>query len=295
MGYELWTSPITGYRRKGTRLSELRSVLGAKINARAILEPLQCCPADAPATAMRDLLRERGFDIAGVMNEQAGPVIGFIIANELSHGIVLDHKKSLNAEHLISDATPIADLLKVLRVKERAFVLVGPEVKGILTLADLNKPPIRVYLFGLVSLLEMHVRFWIRKTYLAGSWKDCLADKRIEYANKIQSERQKRNQQIDLLDCVQFCDLRDLLLGNKDLRDKLGFESKRKADQLLTGAEKLRDTLAHSQHDIVEGTSWQLLIGLVEQMESVLHRSDEAVEDAAKSSLKDGPSLWTVA
>lgn len=294
MGYQLWTSPITGYRRKGTRLSELRSVLAARIGARTILEPIQCCPIDAPATEMRDLLGERGFDVAGVMDDPTGPVIGFVISKELSEGTVGNHKKPLNAEHLVSDATPIADLLRVLRAKERAFVLIGPEVKGIVTLADLNKPPIRVYLFGLVSLLEMHLRFWIRNAYSDGSWKERLKDKRLEYANKLQAERQKRNQQIDLLDCLQFCDLSDLLLGNEDLRNRLGIESKRKGEELLGEAEKLRDRLAHSQQELVEGTSWQELIDLIEQMEALVHRSDDAVEHEAKSSKKDGPSLWTV-
>ncbi len=295
MGYQLWTSPVTGYRRKGTRLSELRSMLAARIGAQAILEPLQCCPANAPATEMRELLGERGFDVAGVMQEAGGSVIGFVIANELSQGTVQDHKKPLNAEHLISDATPVADLLKVLREKERAFVLVGPEVKGIVTLADLNKPPIRIYLFGLVSLLEMHVRFWVRNAYPNDAWKERLADKRLEYANKIQTERKKRNQQIDLLDCVQFCDLSDLVVGKDELPGRLGFENKKQAAELLGKAEKLRDILAHSQHDLVEGTSWQELIGLVDQMEAFVHRSDDAVEHEARSSKKDGPSLWTVA
>lgn len=295
MGYQLWTSPITGYRRKGTRLSELRSMVAARIGARAILEPLQCCPADAPATEMRDLLGERGFDTAGVMKEAAGPVIGFVIAKELSKGFVRDHKKPLNAEHLISDATPIADLLRVLRSKERAFVLVGPDVKGIVTLADLNKPPIRVYLFGLVSLLEMHLRFWVRHAYADDSWKKHLSGKRLEYATEIQVERQKRNEQIDLLDCLQFCDLRDLLLRNEALRNRLGFKSKGKGEELLKEAEKLRDRLAHSQQDIVEGISWQELIDLIDQMEALVHRSDDAVEHEAKSSKKNGPSLWTVA
>ncbi len=269
-------------------------MLAARIGARTILEPIQCCPIDAPATEMRDLLGERGFDVAGVMDDPTGPVIGFVISKELSEGTVGNHKKPLNAEHLVSDATPIADLLRVLRAKERAFVLIGPEVKGIVTLADLNKPPIRVYLFGLVSLLEMHLRFWIRNAYSDGSWKERLKDKRLEYANKLQAERQKRNQQIDLLDCLQFCDLSDLLLGNEDLRNRLGIESKRKGEELLGEAEKLRDRLAHSQQELVEGTSWQELIDLIEQMEALVHRSDDAVEHEAKSSKKDGPSLWTV-
>jgi hypothetical protein len=243
---------------------------------------------------MRDLLGERGFDVAGVMDDPKGPVIGFVISKELSGGNVGNHKKPLNAEHLISDATPIADLLRVLRAKERAFVLVGPEVKGIVTLADLNKPPIRVYLFGLVSLLEMHLRFWIKNAYSNGSWKERLKEKRLEYANQLQTERQKRNQQIELLDCLQFCDLSDLFLGNEMLRTRLSIESKGKGEELLGEAEKLRDRLAHSQQDLVEGTSWQELIDLVEAMEAFVQRSDELVEEEAKSSAKGGPSLWVV-
>jgi hypothetical protein len=294
MGHELWTSPITGYRRKGTRLSELRSVLAARIGASAILEPIQCCSIDAPAAEMGDLLSQRGFDVAGVMRDQKGPVIGFVVAKELLDHTVGNYTKPLNAEHLISDATPIGDLLRVLRKRERAFVLVGPEVKGIVTLADLNKPPIRVYLFGLVSLLEMHLRFWVRKVYGDGSWRERLKGERLEAANKRQAERQRRNEQIDLLDCLQFCDERDLLLGNVELRKKLGIESKGKGEDLLGEAEKLRDKLAHSQQDLVEGTSWQELIDLVEKMEELVHRSDDAVELGAKSSKRDGPSLWNV-
>ncbi|MGB7436868.1 MAG: hypothetical protein WBR26_24275 [Candidatus Acidiferrum sp.] len=55
-----------------------------------------------------------------------------------------------------------------------------------------------------------------------------LKEKRIEYANKLHAEHQKVNQQIDLLDCVQVCDLSDLFLGNEDLRKRLGIESKAK-------------------------------------------------------------------
>ena len=270
-------------------------MLAARIVARAILEPLQCCPEHAEATEIRDLLGERGFDAAGVMKEAAGPVVGFVIAKELSKGFVRDHKKLLNAEHLISDATPVVDLLKVLRSKERAFVLVGPDVKGIVTLADLNKPPIRVYIFGLVSLLDMHLQFWVRHVYTNDSWKQHLSDSRLEHANEILEERQKRNEQIDLLDCLQFCDLRDLVIRHENLRKKLDFKSKKKGEKFLKKAEKLRDILAHSQHELVEGTTWQELIDLVDEMEAFVHRSDDAVEQEAKSSKKDGPSLWTVA
>jgi hypothetical protein len=56
MGFQLWTSPVTGYRRAGTRLRELRHLFEDGITARAILEPLQCCHAGADALTMAQIL-----------------------------------------------------------------------------------------------------------------------------------------------------------------------------------------------------------------------------------------------
>ena len=78
MGHALWTSPITGYRRKGTRFAELRDLIEAGITARAILEPLQSCWTEAPALEMARLLKTRDFDLAGVQAEKDAPVIGFV-------------------------------------------------------------------------------------------------------------------------------------------------------------------------------------------------------------------------
>src|SRR5258706_16219777 len=165
MAEQLWTSSITGYRRTGTRLSELRSLLGAGITARAILEPLQSCPADVSAIEMANLLKQKDFDVAGVQSERGGRVIGLVTREALTRGTVRDHLTPISAEHLVSEATPLPGLLATLRDRPHAFVLVGAEVRGIVTRADLNKPPVRVYLFRLVSLLEIHLHFWNAATY----------------------------------------------------------------------------------------------------------------------------------
>jgi len=292
MAYQLWTSPITGYRRKGTRLADLRSVLGAGIVLRTIFEPLQCCPSDAPANDIKRILDERGFDVAGVQAVQNGPVIGFVVRETLRSGSVKEHTSPMKADHLISDATPLCDLLAVLREKERVFVRVGSEVKGIVTRADLNKPPVRVYLFGLVSLLEMHLQFWVRRAYADESWKQKLKKDRLGAAEKLQVDRRGRNDEITVLDCLQFCDKCDLFLASKELRAKLGLASKGQAERVLKGAEALRNRLAHSQQDLVQGSSWKAQIELIEKIEELVHRSDDTVEQEAKSARKSVDELW---
>lgn len=88
MRHRLWVSPITGFRRKGARLAESRRLLGSGITAHAVLEPVQSCPADAPAAEMADMLRQRDFDLAGVQSLRGGPVIGYVARETLIRGLV---------------------------------------------------------------------------------------------------------------------------------------------------------------------------------------------------------------
>jgi hypothetical protein len=245
---------------------------------------------------MRDLLCQRDFDVAGVQFRREGPVIGFAAASDLQSGLVKEHLRPLTADLLISDSTPLPGVLAFLKKRERAFVLIGPQVRGIVTRADLSKPPVRVYMFGLLSLLEMHLAFWIRVEYGDGSWQTKLKKPRLDAAKKIHAERQARNEDVSLLDCLQFCDKRDLVVGNDDLRDQLNLKSRKEALSLLKRAEHLRNILAHSQQDIVQGTSWEKTIQLVECVEAVVLASDQRVEEEAQMSAKRTEhDLWAVA
>ena len=73
-----------------------------------------------------------------------------------------DYGEDIGLEDLISDATPLAQIFSGPGERQHSFVLAGGSVSGIVTRADLNKSPARIYLFGLVSLLEMHLVFWNR-------------------------------------------------------------------------------------------------------------------------------------
>ncbi len=159
-----------------------------------------------------------------------------------------------NCRYARSDATPLPSVLTVLKKRAHIFVLVGTEVRGIITRADFNKPPVRVYLFGLLSLLEMHLGFWIRVVY-QDSWQTVLPAKRLVAAKKRQADRQRgRWQNVSLMECLQFCDKRDLVLARQDLCEKLRLGSKTKASNQLRCAEDLRNLLAHSHQDWVKGS-----------------------------------------
>lgn len=277
MAGALWTSLDTGYRRRGTKFSELHSLVQAGIITSAIAEPLQCCPANAPATEMRKWLDERGFDVAGVKEVESGPTVGFVAAERLTDNLVSDHIETISADLLISESAPLASLLEALVKARWKFVLVGEAVDGIVTRADLNKPPVRLYLFGLVSLLEMHLTYWLKRVYGPDPTELRLSDQRVAGAMNFQRQRRQRGEDPSLIDCLQFCDKRDLVLRSKEACSNLGLgkQDLRGLNQL----ERLRDILAHSQEDLAAGSSWSARLELVRWAEEVVTRSEARIEE----------------
>jgi hypothetical protein len=86
-----------------------------------------------------------------------------------------------------------------------------------------------------------------------------------------------------------------LIISIPGLIGKLGVPSKNKARTLLGRAERLRNNLAHSQLDLVQGTTWEKLIDLVEDIQKFVHRSDEVIEEEVRDLReRDSDGLWVV-
>ena len=281
MGYQLWTSPVTGYRRRGTRLSDFRAGLGQKITAVDLFERLQSCPLHAPAAEMKEELARRDFDVAGVRADAGDQVLGFVQREKLASGQVSDHVEMIGVDGVIAETAALDDLLGLLRKRRFVFVRIGGQIKGILTVADLNKPLVRVYFFGLISLLEIHLSYWTARIFPDDSWKEHMSGERLTLAERTQAMRHERGQNLALIDCLQFSDKRHLVVRDDQLRENLGLGSKTKAKQWLSEAEDLRNTLAHSQYDLVAGSSWADAIGLIQWIMDVISASDRLVEEHA--------------
>lgn len=281
MGHELWTSALTGYRRTGTRVREIRAMFEREVTVRSIYEPLKSCLAQENADEMRKLLSQRGFDVAGVKEPDTDTITRFVTAAALSEGGTVDqYAQAIPIASLISDAAPLAEIFSILGSKEYAFVLVGDAIAGIITRADLNKPPARIYLFAIISLFEMHLTFWIRREF-GNSWQNCLKQERLTEAAKLFEERRKRGQELDMCECIQFCDRRVILVGNENLSRLFAIKNPKHGEKIFRRIESLRNLLAHGQPNLDEDYSWKELSEVVRWMENGLMQSDTAVEEAA--------------
>ena len=249
---------------------DLRSLFENSITIEYVFELLKSVDSNQSVQESFVRMQEKDFDVVGVKTE--GIVTGYLEKNSLnsdSLGDCKNHEKIFLPQDLIAISTPLIKLLPLLKNKTRLFILDCNSVTGIVTLGDLQKAPVRMLLFSLVTLLEMNLLRIIRLYYSPDSLSDILTEERLKAAHKLLRESRDRNEATDLLDYLQFCDKRDLILNNPELIAKLALKSKSSGEKFLKNAEKLRNKLAHAQ-DLVGGSSWSELISLAERLEKLL-------------------------
>jgi hypothetical protein len=251
---------------------KLRLLYEQNINVNSISEELKTCRVTDDALIIKNTMQLLDYDVIGVEDE--GIVIGYVMQNELAEGSCKDFYKNFRPTEIVSESTPLIQTLFILRETERIFILEGNRVTKVVTLADLQKPPIRMLLFGLISLLEMQLNRIIKNYFPNHSWKSHLSQKRMELTEALFFQRKSRNEAIELVDCLQICDKREIIVNDQKLRELTGIESKNKGMGFFKKLEELRNNLAHSQ-DINTQNTWNELFNLIEQTEVLLERCEK--------------------
>lgn len=291
MSYQLWMSPITGYRRNGTRFTALKKIFIDNVTVRDIYEPLLCCRVDDPSAHVKEILLHRQFDNVGVIDDKQ-QVIGYVETSSLKDGVIGQYVQPIQLNQVISDSTPLANLLNVLKKKDYLYINHGAKIVGIITKADVNKPPVRVYVFGMISLCEMHLNSWIKHYYPENMWHERISDNRLTHVQELYEERKGNNQDLTLLDCLQLADKKTILAGTKDLLESHGF-SKKGFEKFIRYVEKIRNELAHSQDSIIASLAWDDFVSVLENVEAFLVSSDMKIEQLARDGAKDFEAYLT--
>lgn len=281
MGYELWISHETGIRRKGTTFKELQEIFINKITTEYIFETLYSWKDSANMNYLSDEMNKKDFDVVGLINKNK-IVIGYIEKSNLEDNGQLKILDFTN-KNVILSSTPIVSLIERLSQNPYLFISKNGKIEGIVTRADINKPIVRIYLFSIISLMEMHLNYWINHHH-ENSWEAKLAEKRIESAKKIFEERTNENSELSLLDCIQFCDKRDILLNTLNFLETFNF-SKKRFKKTLNYLEDIRNELAHSQNKIIPNQDWERFGSTINTINVFLTQSESTIEEMIKDKL----------
>lgn len=252
---------------KSTALQQLQELI-TSITVSAISEPLESVSASENISKALAIMNARSFDVLGV-NDDHGTIVGYIEKADFQKGSVKDFIKKFNVENIISHSACLEDRFLDIYNRGQMFVLNGDGIRGIVTAADLQKIPIRIMIFGIISLLEMSLIEWISIRYPQDEWKDLISPERLDKAWKLYEERKRVNQEISLVVCLQLCDKTTILLkSDENIYSQIGFTSNGKAKDVFKKIQNLRDYLAHSQ-DLTEKMEWPEIAYLLQQAKAV--------------------------
>ncbi|MFV1984739.1 MAG: HD domain-containing protein [Thiohalomonadales bacterium] len=195
-----------------------------------------------------------------------GQVQGFIRQQDLKGEVCGDSMRHYTVDQVIKGSAKLNIVIHVLTRHDYCFVTFMGEVTGVITRNDINKPQVRMWLFGLVTMIETTLMKLVDRIYPDESWKSFLSPGRLTKAIEIYQERQRRNLHCRLIDCLQLTDKASILISNKNALEQLGFESAKQAKKVIKEFESLRNHLAHAQ-DIV-AHDWAQIARLVNRLDS---------------------------
>jgi hypothetical protein len=95
------------------------------------------------------------------------------------NGYVSDYFSALSEEFLIGADASILAFIRDADAKPCRMVVSGPHIKGLVSLSDLQKLPVRAALFALITGFEITMAQAIRSWFHDGDdWMECLSDAR---------------------------------------------------------------------------------------------------------------------
>lgn len=250
---------------------DLHRLFRESITAREIAEPLAAFDANQPAEKVKGFMGERGFDIVGVSCN--GAMQGYVHIEDLSEGILSEYTKEFSGVDFLEERTPLLEVLEQLAKRSFVFLRFLGTPSAIVTRSDLQKAPVRMWLFGLVSLLEMQLLQIIKTEGDVEWWRSLLTEKRVAAAEATYKERMKRNEDIALADCLQMGDKVTIIGKTNRLYEKTGFKSKSAWNKTMSKAEQLRNNLAHANK--IDANSWPEKAELVIRIEMLIRSLEE--------------------
>lgn len=184
-----------------------------------------------------------------------------------------DRKKSIKpapVKHadIVTDSTPLLDVVRLLVEKGRLFVFERNEIRYIVTMSDLEKMPVRIWLFGIISLTEMELKALIGSHCTDDEAISKLSPGRREKVEALYNIKAKSNIEIRHIDCLQYCDIETLLKKTPGILARFSKIYKSSDFYILSEAEKLRNVIAHSQKIEME---WDKIIKITVLLEDLLN------------------------
>jgi len=263
--------PFSPQVRIGRSLRELRDLFQHRVNVEGIMEPLVSVTPDTDAVQLREDLVARDWDAVGVADE-GHTALRYVDRIDLGAGRAADFCLPITPDMLIPNSSSVLNLFKVLGTRDYAFVLTSDGVTGIVTRSDLEKPPVRLLLFGYLQLFE------VRLQSLIGDATDSevstrLPAKIVDQARRMWIKRHEHNRSLSIADCLSLWGKTDLVLADDRRWRQLG-DDHAELERSMHDIVELRNRLSHGEDIAPTREDWKWATSVIRDIEEMLRRAD---------------------
>lgn len=231
--------------------------------AKDIAEPIHSFDAGRESMEVLNIIHTLGIDVIGVRRH--GHVIGYAWKGDLDSRLCGDNARAFGRDQVIYGDASLSEVILVLTRYDHCFISLLDSVAGVVTRADMEKPTVRMWLFGMITILEMNLANQMRKRWPGDEWQQHCSKNRLRKAETLYEERIRLNQHCDLIDCLQLSDKAQILLSDQEIREEWGFNSKAAADRVIKEMSSLRNNLAHGQS--IVSYDWPQIVRMTQRLE----------------------------
>jgi hypothetical protein len=233
--------------------------------AKDIAEPFRQFDQNTPVGEIRQIMTTEDVRVSGVC-EQEG-ISAYLLLRDFEKGEKPDPRRRIAGDQVVGPDASLADVIEILTRHDYCFVGSPGNVTGVIERADIQKPVSRMWLFGIITLLEMYFTQTIKTLWPDGSWVKLLTPRRLAAADQVRTERLRRDRPCQLIDCLQLADKGELLLQNPSQLAAFGFETRGAAKRVMKDIQSLRNNLAHAQDIVVH--DWPQIVRLARRVEGM--------------------------
>jgi len=252
---------------------DLRRIFNHSITVGMVAEHLLSFDTDREAQQVNQILSDHNFDFAGV--RRLGRIVGYVRRDALQEGTLENYLQEFPQTSLLPEGEGLAEAVRKLQNREPVFVHRSSVVWGIFTGADMNRTAPRLWVVGLVGILEAAVASWIRSNLCERNVLACLSPGRRKKVNELYNELRQHNVELDRLSCLQLADRLLVLSKQENLLPRLGFHSKSDFRGFSNKVVRLRDNLYHPNGLKEDSEVLDQKLAIILQIERLIASLDE--------------------
>ena len=136
--------------REPQSVARLSRTFSQSLSAVDLAEPLASLDENQSSALAAELMRRRNVSVLGVRRD--GLVAGWVAAHDLAGGTLGESARDFDRADVLDESASLDTVLGALGAVDQVFIEWRGTVAAVITRYDLQKPPLRMWLFGAITV-----------------------------------------------------------------------------------------------------------------------------------------------